>query len=197
MSSGNHVHSEEITVPMERVYWISMVLLPVVIALFLAPYLFIWFGSFGTRINEFVQAVFSKGGFMVLAPYIAKGIVALVVGVLLHEALHGLGWLPFTKHGFKSLSFGFKMPEMAPYAHCREALPVYGYRIGILLPALVLGIAPALKGLITGSFTWLLYGIFFTWSASGDFIMFWLIRNLKAKTRVIDHPKKLGCIILD
>ena len=89
------------------------------------------------------------------------------------------------------------MPELAPYAHCKEPLPVYGYRIGILLPGIILGILPAVYGIVTGSFGYLFYGILFTWAASGDFIMFWWIRRLDPKSRVMDHPEKLGCILFE
>ena len=134
---------------------------------------------------------------MVLRPYLVKGTLAILAGIVLHEGLHGLGWVFFTRTKFRSLRFGFMVREMAPYAHCLEPLPVYGYRIGILLPAVVLGLLPALKGIITGSFSWLCYGMLFTWAASGDLIMYWHIRKLNAHAKVMDHPEKLGCIILE
>lgn len=197
MTSENNLYQKEISLPLEKVYRIALILLPVISIVYLTPFLIIWFRPFYEYMTDFISALFSRGGFMVIKPYLIRGIISIIIGIVLHELLHGLGWIPFTKNRFRSLRFGFMVPEMAPYAHCTEPLPVYGYRIGILLPGIILGIMPALKGIITGSFSWLCYGILFTWAASGDFIMFWWIRKLKPKTKVMDHPEKLGCLILD
>src|SRR4030042_1353208 len=187
------IKNQEISIPIMKAFRIALSLLPVIILLFGIPYLILWFEPFSFKLNDFLKAVFHDGRLGVITPYLAKGTVAILVGIFAHEMLHGLGWVPFTKKGFRSLKFGFMTPEMAPYAHCKEPLPVYGYRLGIILPGLLLGCIPAIKGIISGSFSWLCYGIFFTWAASGDFIMFWLIRHLKSSTRVLDHPGKLGC----
>ena len=197
MLTVNSLHQREVSLPMEQVYRIALILLPVIFLLYTLPFLIIWFKPFIESLSRFKRSVFSAGGFLVLRPYLVKGTIGILSGIVLHELLHGLGWVPFTKRKFRSLSFGFMVPEMAPYAHCKEPLPVYGYRIGILLPVFVLGFLPALKGIVTGSFSWLCYGILFTWAASGDLIMFWHIRKLKSNARVMDHPEKLGCIILE
>jgi len=187
--------NREISIPMQEVYRLALIMLPLIFMLYLIPYLIIWFRPFIKGIPDFFSSVFSKGGFHIIIPYIIKGFIAFFTGIILHELLHALGWLPFTKHRFRSLRFGIKKPEMAPYAHCTESLPVNGYRTGILLPSIVLGLSPALYGIIKGSFPWLCYGIFFTWAASGDLIMFWRIKELKSTTMVMDHPEKLGCFI--
>jgi len=193
--NGKTDTSREISVPMEEVYRIALIMLPVIFLLYAVPFLIFWFRPFMNSIPEFFRSVFSEGGFHVLWPYLIKGITALVAGIVLHELLHALGWLPFTKRGLRSFRFGIKMPEMAPYAHCTESLPVNGYRTGILLPGIVLGLAPAIYGIIKGNFLWLCFGMFFTWAASGDMIMFWRIRKFKSQTLVMDHPQKLGCFI--
>ncbi|MBN2481046.1 MAG: DUF3267 domain-containing protein [Bacteroidales bacterium] len=197
MAVHHDQHQYEISLPLEKVYRIAMILLPVVFLLYLLPYLVFWYKPFAAKLVSFTQAVFSRGGFMVLRPYLIKGTISIVAGIVLHELLHGLGWLFFTRNKFRSLSFGFMIPELAPYAHCKEPLPLYGYRIGILLPGIILGLLPAMYGIVTGSFTWLCYGMLFTWAASGDLIMFWQIRNLGSETMVMDHPEKLGCIVLE
>ena len=190
------LQKREISIPIARAYRIALLLIPAVLLLFGMPYLFFWMNPFSYKIVTFSQAVFQDGRLGIMTPYLVKGTVSILAGIFLHEMLHGLGWLPFTNKGFRSLRFGFMSPEMAPYAHCKEPLPVYAYRVGIILPGLLLGFIPAIMGIITGSFSWLCYGMFFTWAASGDFIMFWMIRHLRRNTFVMDHPNKLGCIIL-
>ena len=182
---------------MDQVYRIALIMLPAILVLYMLPYMLCWFPEFTGKFRQFVQAVFSRNGFFVLRPYLVRGTVAILAGIVLHEMLHGLGWVFFTRRKFRSLRFGFMVRELAPYAHCTEPLPVLGYRIGILLPVVVLGFLPALSGIISGSFSRLCYGMLFTWAASGDLIMFWYIRKLKTGSKVMDHPEKLGCIILD
>jgi len=189
--------ANEITLSMEQVYKIAIRMVPVIFFIFFLPYIFIWFRPFISKLTYYFHAVFTDGQFYVLRPYIVKATVYIVGGIIVHELLHGLGWIIFARKSLRTLKFGFMYPEMAPYAHCTEALPVYAYRIGILLPAIVLGVFPAIYGIVTGSFSILLYGILFTWAASGDLIMFRMISHLKSNVLIKDHPKKLGCIIVD
>jgi hypothetical protein len=190
------IQKREISIPIIRAYQIALLLIPVVILLFGIPYLLLWMSPLLQKIVSFTHTIFRNGRWGIMIPYLVKGIVSILVGIFLHEMLHGIGWIVFAKKNFRSLHFGFMMPAMAPYAHCKESLPVCAYRVGIILPGFLLGFFPAIFGIVTGSFCWLCYGMFFTWAASGDFIMFWLIRHLKGTTLVMDHPYKLGCIIL-
>ena len=144
----------EITIPVLKAYRIALLLLPVMILVYGFPYFFRWHEPFTERFSELFKAVVQGRKFLILFPYILKCVIALVSGIFLHEALHGLGWVFFTKGGFKSLKFGFTEHEMAPYAHCREPLPVFAYRLGIVLPGILLGVVPALAGIISGHFLW-------------------------------------------
>lgn len=188
-------NGEEITIPIEELYRKALKMMPVILLIYLIPYLLLWHKPFITGIPVFFGSVFSEGGFKLIISYLVMAIIALITGIILHELLHAAGWLLFAKGRWKSLRFGIKMPEMAPYAHCTEPLPVYGYRAGIVLPAVVMGLAPGIHGMITGSFAWLFYGIFFTWAATGDLIVLWYIKGLKPSDMVRDHPEKPGCII--
>ena len=131
---STELKNHEISIPVIKAYRIALTLLPFMILLFGVPYLIFWFDPFTHCLNHFFYAIFHDGKVGIITPYLVKAIIAIFVGILLHELLHGLGWVPFTKSGFRSLQFGFMTPEMAPYAHCKEPLPVYGYRIGIILP---------------------------------------------------------------
>jgi len=187
---------KEISIPIRNAYRIAIALSPVIILLFGIPYFICWHETLSARFLHLYRIIINEGRYIVLLSYFSKAMIALLAGIFLHEGLHGIGWVFFAENGIHSLKFGFTSPEMAPYAHCKDPLPVYAYRIGILLPGLILGILPAVAGIVTGRFLWLLFGLFFTWAASGDFIMLWLIRKLDNRTKIIDHPGKLGCIII-
>jgi hypothetical protein len=120
----------------------------------------------------------------------------IIFGAVLHELLHAFIWIFYTESGIKSIRFGITKSDFSPYVHCTEPLPVRIYRIGILLPGLILGIIPAVWALVTGRFWLLMFGLFFSWAASGDFIILYMIRNLRKEIRVYDHPDKVGCYIV-
>jgi hypothetical protein len=189
---GKEEHLQEISIPLEEIYRTAIVMLPFIVLIYLIPFLILWLRPFIENVTEF--SLFRSGILNILRHFL-MGIAALTAGIVLHELLHAAGWLPFTKHGFRSVRFGILSREMAPYAHCTESLPVNGYRTGIMLPSLILGFFPAFYGMVTGSFGWLCYGTFFTWAASGDLIMFWKIRKLKSSTMVTDHHEKVGCFV--
>ncbi len=123
-------------------------------------------------------------------------LVVFLAGVVLHELLHAAGWMVFGRRLRSAIHFGFDKKTLSPYAHCKEPLPVNGYRLGTLMPGLLLGILPALAAVVTGS-GWLLgFGLLFTLTAGGDFLVLWLIRKVPGEKMVADHPTRAGCYVM-
>ena len=193
-------YAAEITLSVSKTYLYSLYLLIPIIIFFFIPYIVIW----GADLINYWSAkiIHLKSNFILsnfiysIFRYLFWTIMILISGILMHEMLHGIIWIFFTKKGFRSLSFGIMKPDLAPYIHCSEPLPVNVYRTGIIIPGIVLGIFPLIIGIITGNFKIFIFGSFFTWAASGDFIVLWLIRRLKTPLRVQDHPELVGCLIL-
>lgn len=121
--------------------------------------------------------------------------VAFLVGIIIHELIHGLYWGVFAKEGFRSIKFGVIWKALTPYCHCKEALKVKHYRIGILLPTIILGFLPIILSWITGRYELLIFGIFLTIGGGGDFLIVWMMRKLKKEEMIKDHPYKLGFYI--
>lgn len=117
----------------------------------------------------------------------------LIAGIVLHEGLHAIGWIVFGKLPFSRVRFGFKLRALTPYAHLRGPVQLKTYRIGILLPLLLLGLPPYLLGIILGRSAFMLYGLFFILAAGGDLLVLWLLRGLPENTWVEDHPTRAGC----
>lgn len=123
-------------------------------------------------------------------------VVAIVLGgIVLHELLHGITWVPFCKKGFKSIRFGIWLKMLTPYCHCKEPLKKHHYMAGGIMPGLLLGILPLIIGLVQGSMGYLLLGIFFSFAGGGDFAMMWKLRKEKSSSLLLDHPDKLGCYV--
>lgn len=122
---------------------------------------------------------------------------AITIGIFIHEFLHGLGWAIFTKKHWKAISFGVKWEFMTPYCHCNEELKRNQFLVGAILPLLLLGLLPVVVSYFNGSFKLWFYGFFFTIAAGGDIIAIWMLRNVKRKQMVQDHPSEMGFIVLE
>jgi hypothetical protein len=124
-------------------------------------------------------------------------ILLVLLGLFLHELIHGLAWAYFGKKSLKTIHYGFNWKVLSPFAHCREPLPVWVYRLGAVLPGIILGLIPALIGIITG-FSWIfLYGLIFTVAAGGDLVILWLLRHENSREWVLDHESRAGCHLIE
>lgn len=167
-------------------------LVPLVIVL-VVPYYILWPDQFS---KESIKAYLDAREMMTFMD-ISIVFLLIILGAISHELLHGLGWSHYAKTGWKSISFGIVWKYMTPYCHCSEPLLITPYRIGSMLPAIVLGIVPSLVAIAIGNIWLIVFGFFFTLAAGGDFVILWQLRNEKKTCLVKDHPDKIGCIILD
>ena len=130
--------------------------------------------------------------FMVITVFLP----ALIIGIVVHEGLHGLGWSLFGKQPYSVIKYGFNVRTITPYAHCTVPLQMSAYRAGTALPGIVLGVIPALIGIVTGSGFFIMFAAFFLGAASGDFLCLWIMRSLSPETFIKDHPTRAGCIVI-
>ena len=121
--------------------------------------------------------------------------VILLGGIVLHEIIHGITWSKFTENGFKSIRFGVLWKMITPYCHCKEHLKVKHYILGAIMPSLILGVIPCVIAILIGNFGLLIFGIFFTMAAAGDFLIINLLRKENKDDLVLDHPSEAGCYI--
>ncbi len=128
---------------------------------------------------------------------IGVAVLLFLVGVVLHEAIHGLVWALWGTRSFSTIKFGMNLRALAPYAHATVPMTAAAYRVGAVSPALVLGLVPSLVGLMTGNFPATFFGMIFLAAAAGDFLVLWIIRGLPSHALVKDHPTNAGCLVLD
>lgn len=124
-------------------------------------------------------------------------LVALAVGVLVHEALHAAAWQLAAQPPKGSIRLGFSWKALTPYAHCAAPMPARAYRIGAATPGVLLGLVPVALACASGSGALLAYGLLFTLAAGGDALILWLLRGVPPTAHVADHPTQAGCIVLD
>ena len=119
--------------------------------------------------------------------------VAIVVGIVVHELIHGFTWMAVTRQSFKHLSFG----TMAGAVYCHIDVPMRKrpYIIGAVMPLLLLGVIPTVVAIAVGSLFWLVFGVIFVVCAIGDIMIMWIIRREPSDTLIYDHPTEAGCVI--
>lgn len=136
----------------------------------------------------------SAAGFSLLGGVLFLALV--VAGIVVHEGIHALAWSAFGRLPLKRIHFGFQASTLTPYAHALDPMSARAYRLGALMPALVLGVLPFAIGTAVGSTSVALYGMIFVLAAGGDLLVVWLIRMVGPRALVLDHPSRAGCIVL-
>ncbi len=121
----------------------------------------------------------------------------VILGVVVHELIHGLTWVLAGRKQWSSIKLGFQVKTFTPYCHITEPLEVNAYRIGTFMPGLILGILPYIYSLMSGDSNWFWFSFIHTAAAGGDWLILWLIRNVRSGVLVEDHPTQAGCYILE
>lgn len=123
-------------------------------------------------------------------------VLLLIASIFIHELIHGLTWAITAKKPFSSVEYGIQWKMLTPFAHLKETVDISAYRMGGLMPGLVLGIIPYIFSLILGDGNLLWFGIIHTIAASGDWQVLWLIRKVRHGSQVEDHPTRAGCYVI-
>lgn len=164
-----------------------------IILIYVIPYYFIW--NEELTLKKFIL-IFSDTEIVKHAlGYSFSVIFIMIIGIVLHELIHGITFAIFAKSGFKSIKFGVIWKMLTPYCHCKEPLLVKQYMLGGIMPAIILGFLPFVYSLLFGNIFWLIFSIFFTAAAFGDFFIIYLLKNEDKNSLVLDHPSEVGCFI--
>lgn len=152
-----------------------------------SPFIIIHFQLFSVYFSNFSWMLFAEDIFLF--------IVAIIVGIALHEAIHGLTWALLVKEGFRAISFGIMIKQLTPYCHCKGYLRVKHYIIGAIMPAILLGIIPTILAFVNGKVMLFFLGVYFIVAASGDFLIIYLLKNENPNDYIKDHETKPGGIV--
>jgi hypothetical protein len=161
--------------------YILVVLIPTLVLLVI-PYTAMW------GLDSFFDGLYRFAAWGSFLPVI-------LIGVPIHELIHGLTWVWVGKISFGELQFGVR--ALTPYAHCKVPITAQAYRIGGLMPALLLGMLPYAIGLISGKGWFTSLGLVFIFAAGGDLLVLWTLRGVSGKAWVEDHPSRVGCYVME
>jgi hypothetical protein len=135
-------------------------------------------------------------------PVISLGIpmwikaVSIVAAIVVHELIHGIIFALYAPKGFRSVTFGFNAKIGAFYCHCKEPIRVKHYRRAGIAPLIILGLVPLILGFITGVSWFKTFGLLLTIGGFGDLLIFFKLMKIDRNLLILDHPDKLGFIII-
>lgn len=122
-------------------------------------------------------------------------LVVLLAGLLLHEAVHLLGYQLFGHLPRGVARFHFGRAALTPQVQCELPIRAAAYRRVLLLPALLLGVLPAIVAFAVGSWFMLIWATWMLAASGGDFTALWAMRGVNGDAPVRAHPRRAGCQI--
>ena len=183
---------EQLTIDMAKANRNALLITIPTLLAFGIPYFLVWQEQFSI---QYISEAFK--GFSISDTFGLTLSIFLVTaaGIIIHELIHGIFFALYAENGFRAIRFGIMWKALAPYCHCKDPLKLKHYRIGAVMPAILLGILPGIVSIFIGSLGWLLFGILFTVAAIGDFMILDLLKNEDKEFYVQDHPSEAGCYI--
>ena len=120
-------------------------------------------------------------------------LVIIITSVIIHECLHGLGWLLFGRNGWNSIRFNIH--AMMPSCACNMPLSREKYLFGVLLPFVVLGCCSVVFMFVYPGTVSVLAMIVNIIISGADIMIAVNVANEK-NALIIDHPTEAGYIAL-
>jgi len=136
-------------------------------------------------------AVWHRGPFEDLSSQPQGWLGALMLfasGAAFHELLHAFGWKTAAGVAWSDLSLGRSRRKLGLIVKLTVPVRASAYRIGMILPAIVLGIAPILGGLTRDSGLLVLWGSLFLFESFSDLAILLAIRRVPSKLGLLEHP---------
>lgn len=97
--------------------------------------------------------------------------VVIFIWLLLHEILHGIGFLSLGKVKSRNVVFGAELEKGIFYCMCKEKISKANILIALILPLILIGIIPYVVGICIDSDLLVLLAIFNISGSVGDILM--------------------------
>ncbi|UIR56395.1 DUF3267 domain-containing protein [Sphingobacterium sp. SRCM116780] len=188
MTNLDNYKKDELTINPGKAQILGILYAVPFVLLFASIYYLVWGSSILENPFIYFKNVFGNASLLII-------VGGMIVGIVLHELIHGITWSQFAKNGLQSMKFGVIWKYVTPYCHCKEPLLLKHYIIGALMPAIILGFIPSIIAILLGHYGLLVFGLFFTFAAGGDFMMTNLLRKEPMNNLVQDHSSVIGCYV--
>lgn len=121
--------------------------------------------------------------------------VQIILSLVIHELVHGIGWMIGGKCRWNEMEFGIS--SLFPYCHCKKPLPGKQYLIGAIMPMALLGFGTTIFALLFENLSLLVFAVINVIIAGGDLLIIFNLRKTTKHSLVVDHPLKAGFIAFE
>ncbi|MGX6978741.1 DUF3267 domain-containing protein [Vagococcus elongatus] len=121
-------------------------------------------------------------------------IILLLISMLIHEALHGGGWVLTKGCTLKNIHIKFNF--MMASCHCDKPLTGSKYMFGLVLPFLTLAVGTTLLSFVYPSTLTLFATLVNIALCGGDILLFFRMFPYRHQ-KIIDHPTKAGFAVVE
>lgn len=136
------------------------------------------------------------GNLEFLNVFCLKTIILLIFWLMLHELLHGLGFLCLGEVSFKNITFGIELEKGILYCMCKEKISKENILIALIFPLFFIGIMTYIIGLSLNNNILIMLSIINIASASGDILMFLDILRMPRDIYYLDLDDTVGFTII-
>lgn len=205
--------NRKISISVTNANLLGMFILPIVALILVVPFVLIWHDSLGNSLDTFVynngdvidnyldkitsDLSFASLILIFVIPLLILGIVGTIVAGL-YILIGGIVLACYAENGWKSVEFGFKK-LLSPYYRCKEPLNVRHSMMANTIPAIILGIVPAIVSLCIGSEVLLVLAIYVITSGWADIYIALKLAKEDKNAKVIDiqSEDEMGVYILE
>ncbi len=193
MLNTENYYQEKRTIDLYKANKFALILFIPLTLIYGFPFYLIWKEQF-----TWTYIMQHYGGYDVLTeiiPFVVLLFLILILGIILHELIHGIVFALLNKTGFKSIKFGILKEMLTPYCHCSEPIKRNQYLLAVVMPSIILGFIPAIIAFLIGSILLLSFAYIFTIAAIGDFMIIQLLTKEQKDCYVLDHPTEAGFFV--
>jgi hypothetical protein len=122
--------------------------------------------------------------------------IIFVGGAVLHEVLHAIVWKTLAHVPWSNLSLQRNRRKLGIIVKLNMPVRASVYRVGLVLPTIIMGIGPILIGLVQGAGLLVLWGGVFLFECFSDLAIFLAIRKVPLTALVVEKAGRLGCQIV-
>jgi hypothetical protein len=141
--------------------------------------------------------LFGNAVLTVTLPGFLLFLTVMFIFIVLHEAIHLIGFRYIGGVPKRELDWGFNWKMMVAYAHVKRPITVKQMKKVLLLPFVPTGLLPFLAGISINAVPLTIMGVILTAGCFGDFVLYRKLLKFPEHALVLDRPAKPGFTVYE
>jgi len=119
--------------------------------------------------------------------------LALFIFIIIHELLHGISFVLFSKNKWSTMKFGVSVKSGVAYCISLVPIKIPRARLSLMMPIYVVCLPVYVYALVTGNFALATLGVLLASGSVGDFYYMWKLRAISKSLYMYEElPTKTG-----